>query len=403
MSPRDSPAVPSSRRFRITPASLCVTLLLAVGCRSAPDRTLGVYYASWGRMPVDSLPVEKLTHVYYAFAVVSEDGRAVLADSEGALGTPQAPGKLAQLRGLEARNPDLEILLSIGGWADSGRFSDLALTAEGRARFASSAITLLDDHGFDGLDIDWEYPSGGGLEGNVERPEDATNCTLLLKELREGLDALGQSRGVHYLLTVASAAGGQVEGYDLAGMTPYLDWFNVMTYDYHGGWDATSNHHTALQDNPADPGPDSANIGWTIDYYLDHGVPARKLVLGCALYSRSWGGVGADDGGLFKPSTQQARGGDYHSMYRRLNEHPDDYVELWDEYAKVSYIHSSTVAGGSFYTYDGVRSIRAKLEFATERGLSGVMFWEASGDLPIDHDDSILRLAWDSWVRGQTE
>ena len=378
--------------------SACATLL-AIGCQSAPDRTLGMYYTEWGRMPVDSLPVEKLSHVYYAFSVVSEDGRAVLKDREIALGTGGAPGKLAQLQALKKRNPELKTMLSIGGWADSGLFSDAALTAEGRTKFAASAVALLEEHGFDGLDIDWEYPSGGGLEGNVERPEDPVNCTLLMKELREQLDVLGDPRGVHYLLTVASAAGEQIKGYDLLGMAEYLDWFNVMVYDYHGSWENTSNHHTPLYDNPNDPGSDTSNGDWTIQYYLDQGVPPHKLVLGCALYSKSWGGVGSQDGGLFKESTQRARGGNYSTMYRRLLENPDDYEELWDEHAQVSYIHSKTLAGGSFYTYDGIRSIQAKLKFATERGMSGVMFWEASGDLPVDHEDSIVRLIWDSWVQ----
>ncbi len=82
------------------------TVLLALGCQGAHDRTLGVYYAGWGRMPVDSLPAEKMSHVYYAFAVVDEDGRAVLKDREKALDSAGAPGRLAQLQALNKRNPE---------------------------------------------------------------------------------------------------------------------------------------------------------------------------------------------------------------------------------------------------------------------------------------------------------
>jgi chitinase len=375
----------SAARFSVPWLFLCL-------CSAATSQDkLAVYYTEWGRLPVSEIPAQKITHLFYAFAVISPQGEVVLKDRQTALGNePGDMGKLQQLQEVKARHPHLRTLLSIGGWADSGRFSDAALTPASRATFAASAIRLLRTHAFDGLDLDWEYPVGGGMAGNVERPEDRENYVRLLADLRMELDALSSRTEADYLLTVASPAGGAMTYYDLSGMAEHLDWFNVMTYDYHGSWDTRANHHTALYPSPGDPGSNRLNVDWTIQRYLERGVPADKIVLGSALFSQAWAGVEDKNNGLFQQATGPARGSSYRALYQRVRESPRVFRVYWDTKAKVAWVFATDASGGTFYTYDNRYSMREKVRYVKDKNLAGIMFWELSGDLPITHPDSIL-------------
>src|SRR5262249_3982374 len=136
-------------------------------------------------------------------------------------------GNFKQLQLLKAAHPNLQTVISIGGWTGSAKFSDAALTAESRQKFASSCVDFIMRDGFDGIDIDWEYPTGGGDTGNIERAEDRDNFILLLTELRSQLDAQGKKDGKHYLLTIAAPAGKEsYSGLDWTQIYPQLDWIN---------------------------------------------------------------------------------------------------------------------------------------------------------------------------------
>jgi len=165
-----------------------------------PTRVVG-YLASWGVRSkgtrIAELPAKDLTHIFYAFANISDDGRVILGDpcvdiGVCATGAPLGPGgNFAELESLKKRYPHLKLVISIGGWTRSGKFSDAALTDSSRRRFAESAIDVYIRQRpglFDGIDLDWEFPVAGGMKGNVERPEDKANFTLLLAELRRQLD-----------------------------------------------------------------------------------------------------------------------------------------------------------------------------------------------------------------------
>jgi chitinase len=191
---------------------LALTMLLCA-CRSAPSsRIIAYIYEDADIQPVSA---EKLTHVNYAFALVSEQGEVVLA-------APEAPARLAQVRALRAQNPRLKILLSVGGWG-ADHFSDAALTGESRRKFAASAAALVKRYGLDGIDMDWEYPGQPG-PGIRYRPEDKQNFTLLLRELRRQLGRSG-------LLTIASSAGPYFQHTEMDRLHVHLDWINIMTYD----------------------------------------------------------------------------------------------------------------------------------------------------------------------------
>src|SRR5436305_4459555 len=223
------------------------TLVMATGAApfttAAPPMRVVGYLASWGvkskGTPIAKLPANQLTHIYYAFALIDQSGAVVLGDRCVDIGvcaraesSPAQPGgNFGELRKLKAKNPHLKLTISIGGWGGSARFSDAAQTDESRKRFTESAIELFFHKWpglFDGIDIDWEFPVQGGLKGNVERPADKHNFTLLLAELRRQLDAQGKLDNRHYELTIAaSARPSEIANVELAQITPLLDFINV--------------------------------------------------------------------------------------------------------------------------------------------------------------------------------
>ena len=169
---------PASNTVSITTAQ---TALPPADTQPLSGRIVG-YYAAWqaysGSYP-DQIDASKLTHINYAFANIGPDLKLTL-------GYPDVdPNNIRLLNSLKLKNPDLKTLISVGGWNWSGRFSDAALTDTSRSAFADSCVDFIVKYGFDGIDLDWEYPVSGGLTTNIKRPEDKQNFTLLLQKIRE--------------------------------------------------------------------------------------------------------------------------------------------------------------------------------------------------------------------------
>ncbi|MGH7603962.1 MAG: glycoside hydrolase family 18 protein, partial [Gemmatimonadaceae bacterium] len=251
------------------------------GIETAPPSRVVGYFASWGVSSkgtrIADLPARDLTHIFYAFGNVEEDGTA---------GVDNPGTNFEELARLKTRNPRLKLSMSIGGWGGSGRFSNIALTDSSRRKFTESAIDVfIRQHPglFDGIDIDWEFPVAGGMAGNAERPADKENFTLLLAELRRELDAQGSIDRKHYELTVAASARPQeIANVEIARIEPLLDFINVMTYDYHSA-PGTTNFNAPLYAANGDPTP-KLNIHVTMRAFLDAGVPPNKLLLGIPFY-----------------------------------------------------------------------------------------------------------------------
>jgi chitinase len=356
------------------------------------------YLASWGvrskATRIAELPGDALTHVIYAFARVGADGRLALGDvcldlgecegrsGQGGVGPG---GNFAQLRILKQRHPHLKLLVAVGGWTGSGRFSDVALTAQSRRTFAESAVDVVirGQRGlFDGIDVDWEYPVGGGLQGNAARPEDRGNFTRLLEELRLQLDAQGARDGRRYLLTAATAAGpSHVANLELERVAVLLDWVNVMTYDYHAG-SSEAHFNAPLYAAAGDPTP-QLNVDATVRLYLDGGVSASKIVVGVPFYGRSYGRVPSTNRGLFQlaggPAPREWGAGelDFDDLLRKRPE-ANGFRRHWESIARVPWLYNEST--GTWITYDDVQSIGQKADYARARGLGGVMAWELGGD-----------------------
>jgi Chitinase len=327
------------------------------------------YVTSWSQ-PV-AIDTRYVTHANFAFALIDDAGR--VAVSSGA-----ADGRLREIVAVRRAHPTLRVLASVGGWGADG-FSDAALYDQSRRRFAESAIALLRRYDLDGIDLDWEYP-GQDVAGIKARPEDRENFTKLLATLRAQLNA--ESRRIHrragdqYLLTIATADREYFDHVEMEKLHPYVDWINVMAYDFYNSLTRTTGHHAGLRRTEAAPLTDR----WaeaSIEQHLAAGVPASKLVLGVAFYGRRFEGVAPANDGLNQP--YEKYGGEH--SYRDLVDNFIDrhgYVRHWDRRAMAPWLWNP--ATHSFVSYDDPESIRLKAAFA--RKLGGVMFWELSQDTP---------------------
>lgn len=360
-----------------------------------PMRVVG-YLASWGvkskGTPISRLPARQLTHIFYAFALIDNSGAVVLGDrcvdvGACARGQPlpaQPAGNLGELRKLKAKNPHLKLAISIGGWGGSARFSDAALTAASRSRFAQSAIDLFIRRWpglFDGIDIDWEFPVQGGLKGNIERPVDKRNFTLLLAELRRQLDEQGRTDSRHYELTIAaSARPSEIANLEPTQIAPLLDFINVMTYDYHTNG-PIAHFNSPLFAAKNDPTP-ALNVDASMRAFQQAGVPPQKLLIGIPFFARAYGKVPRANAGLFQPSPGLPRDwresdGDWRRLVRtRLND--PRYVRRWEPSAKVPWLYDAL--NGTWITYDDPQSVRAKVDYMREQSLGGVFIWELGAD-----------------------
>ena len=239
----------------------------AGGTMAGPsDKRIIGYFPAWGiyerEFNVADIDADKVTHINYAFANVV-GGECALGDPWGDVEKPMGDdtletplrGNFHQLQILKENHPGLKTLISVGGWTWSSGFSALAMTAASRAKFATSCVKFMKEYGFDGIDIDWEYPVGGGLDSGA--PEDRQNFTLLLEELRATLDAQGAADGdAHYLLSIAAPAGPAIiANLEVDKIHPALDYINVTTYDFHGTWETSTNFNAPLYAASDDPSP----------------------------------------------------------------------------------------------------------------------------------------------------
>jgi len=263
------------------------TLILFTSCKKAEEKTddkstatkpvvIGYVGGFHGLLDVDNIEANKLTHINYAFVDI-KDGKAFLSNEK------TDSTNFRKLNLLKEKNPDLKILISIGGWAWSENFSDAVLTETSRKIFAKSSVDIIKKYKLDGVDIDWEYPALPGEEGNKFRPEDKQNYTLMFKEIRSELDLLDKETGKPKLLTTAVA--GWVEFLNATEMSKaqqYLNYVNLMTYDLFQG-DTIVNHAPIYT---TDMYPTQKSADAAVKAFEKAGVPVGKLVMGIPFYSR---------------------------------------------------------------------------------------------------------------------
>jgi chitinase len=372
---------------------LFVSLSVSAQTRDSSYRLIG-YYTSWSiydrQYFIADIPADRLTHINYAFANISRDGECIPGDewADTQVAYPGDPanadylGNFRQLNLLKAAHPHLQTLISVGGWTWSGRFSDAALTAQSRQRFARSCVAFMTRYGFDGIDLDWEYPTGGGEAGSTQRAQDPANFVLLLQEMRAQLEAQAQIDGREYWLTIAASAGASmIDGVDWEQAHGSLDWINVMTYDMSGAWSAVTGLHAPLYDTLPENPPEQTSTDTAMRGYVAAGVPPEKLMIGVPFYGRGFAGVLAENDGLHQPFERVSGGTwedgvfDYDDLTER---YIDVFTRYWHERAQSPYLFDAP--SGIMITYDDPESLRAKVNYVRANGYGGVMFWELSAD-----------------------
>ena len=347
------------------------------------------YVAGFRDFDFSEIQADKLTHINYAFANII-DGKVAFGGKTATDEDALKETDMAELHQLKEINPKLKVLVSVGGWTWSTYFSEVASTDAKRKVFAKSAVDFLLKYQLDGIDVDWEYPNQSGA-GNPYGPQDIENFTLLLKEMRVQLDAQSikdaRAEQDKYLLTIATGGDqAYVANTQLGEAQKYLDFINIMTYDFYNGWHSSTGHHANLSTAKDDPAEEQKSILASIKGHVEAGVPLRKINLGIPFYGRKWEGVEAENNGLFQKATSVG----LIEYYRAIAQDcltDDDYQQLWDSSAQVPYLWNEKER--IFISYENQRSIKLKIDYLKKAGLGGVMFWEYSDDYHSELLDAI--------------
>ncbi|MGH8181925.1 MAG: glycoside hydrolase family 18 protein [Steroidobacteraceae bacterium] len=364
---------------RPLPGVLLVLLGLSLQAQATPR--VAAYYD--GGMPVAQIPAGQISDLIFAFGEPNDAGVC----------TPPTAAQtetFAALRTLRQEHPGLHLIVSIGGWDAAPQYSDIALSDGSRSRFVASCVqTFLVGQGFDGLDLDWEFPVHGGM--NRSRPQDRADATALAREFRRQLDALGGRTHRHYLLTVATPAGTWQQGgaysvsdsYDLAELARSADWLNVMTYDMNNIFSPVSGFNTPLGADPRDPAPAPQragdNLTSAVRHYESQGVPPSKIMLGVAFYGRGFTGVSPQDAGLYSKYSGGYAETPWKTVQSQFLTSPD-WVRHWSVTAQAPWLYNASQ--GIFFTYDDPLSLAIKADFARRERLRGVMIWVLGEDDP---------------------
>jgi chitinase len=374
---------------------------------------------------VKDIPADNLTHIIYAFLSMcgphtgasetvqklvakqcegKEPYTAILVDTEAALEKDFGPvsvkvpykGHFAQLAELKKQSPDLKILPSFGGWTMSEPFHAMAKNKQAMDQFSKTAVELIAQYDFfDGIDLDWEYPGGGGLTTSPWNPDtkltdeqkalERDAFTYLVKTMRGDLDALAKQTKREYELSTAVGVGSKAAGIDWKAAQPYLTNMFAMTYDFLGGWGQQTGHTTNLHATERSWWGMGADV--FINQMIELGIPSEKLVIGAAFYGRGWQGTKDFSGDLptqdlvSEQGAQFGTGENGYFMFWDLMKNysaKQGYEYKYDEQSQAPYLWNPDKK--VFISFEDQRSIKAKADWAKQAKLGGIFTWELSGD-----------------------
>ncbi len=369
------------------------------------------YFTEWSiydrQFSVEQVPAGNLTHLLYAFMLPNpnqsdydklkagyafppnpyyyEIPESTLVHHDG-----YAAGvNIAKLKQLKLQYPHLKVLISVGGWSLSWTMSKIAANTSLRTTFINSAVKFVVDNGFDGLDVDWEYPGRQGIGYNyVDETDDAANLVKLLSGLRV---ALNNATSKHLELTCAMGCDPKVIA-RYAGTEPFLDYILLMTYDFAGAW-GPGGHHSPLYHNPAGTSDSQWNAHAATVNAKAIGYPVTKICMGSPMYARGWAKIspinpslpiyGTSDGSA--ATSYSGRAGEPGlTSWRHLLPiiGQNGMIRYYDNVAKAVFIHNTTT--GETWSYEDEESLSAKTKYILDNNLAGVMFWELSDDVRKD-------------------
>ncbi|MFC4988817.1 glycoside hydrolase family 18 protein [Saliphagus infecundisoli] len=381
----------STTRRRLLESTLPVGAAVLAGCLdrvgstadSAGGRDLPVlgWYPGWMReeYPPEDVAFDLLDLLYYANFEPAADGTIEFTDEHD-------EPNLADIRELTAPGgpgEDVRTGFAVGGWNSSTHYSDAASSPESRERLARNAISLMREYGFEGFEIDWEYPTGGGRAENARREDDVENALALVEECRRQLDEAGEADGREYVLSYSGPSDpNHVRPLDVEGLSEHLDWVNVMSYDMSGPSSPTTAHNAPVYGSPS---AEEAVSTWATE-----GMDRSQLMVGHAFYGRAFDGVepGPNDDGLGQDFESYEATIDGGECARRIADGAWSYH--WDDHAEVPYLYAADER--NWVSATDPDYVRAATGFARDADCRGVFCWELS----YDYDDELLEAMADA-------
>ncbi|KAL4812489.1 bacteriodes thetaiotaomicron symbiotic chitinase [Aspergillus spinulosporus] len=344
------------------------------------------YYEAWSArrecypFPPAAIPIQGLTHVNFAFGYIDPKSFEIVP-MDGL--TPSSLfTQTADVRTFKTGLSDLEVFVSLGGWTFSDNdtatqptFGDIARTESNRQTFANNLVDFMKKYGFDGVDLDWEYPGAGDRGGHEE---DTQNYVLLLKTLRETFDR--SSHGPYGLTFTIPSSYWYLRWFDVPSMLEYADWTNMMSYDLHGVWDKENPIGDIVQGHT-----NLTEIKQSMDLLWRNNVPPEKVVLGLGFYGRSFqlksracSSPGCQFAGAAKAGdcTNNAGTLAYFEIQDIISEEDPEIIH--DKDAGVKYF---TFGNDQWVSFDDEDTFKQKTDYANDVGLGGLMIWS------IDQDD----------------
>ena len=350
------------------------------------DKVVMCYWGTWanyrpkeGKFVSENVDGSLCTHLIYSFAGLDTSKWAIKTlDAWLDLEDNYGLGGFKKATDLKIKYPHLKVMIAIGGWNEgSTKYSQMAGDEGKRAKFVNSTVEFLTKHNFDGLDLDWEYPAKRG--GSAK---DKKSFIQLVKDLKSAF-AVNK-----FLLTAAIGAGKATIdiSYDVPAMYKYLDYVNVMCYDYHGKWDKKTGHNAPLRPRPDETGQNIfLNLEYSIDYLIKKGAKPEKTILGVPLYGRSFllanpaknrMGDPAKSTSFAGPFTREQGFLGYNEICKELTAPGSNWTIVWEKCHQAPYMFR----GDRWVSYDNERSVRLKADLAFEKKLGGVMVWSIETD-----------------------
>lgn len=330
-----------------------------------------------GKFTPEDIDANLCTHVVFAFATIKDN--KISASEDNDLGDAFTEGTYDRIMRLKNVNPKLKVLLAVGGWAfGSEPFRALTSNSFRMNGFIYDAIEFLRRHNFDGLDIDWEYPRG---------PDDRAAFVSLIKELRVAFEGESKSaENAKLLLTAAVPASFEAiaAGYDVPELSKYLDYINVMTYDFHGQWENQVGHNSPLFPlNSASNFQKKLTVDYSAKEWIRQGAPLEKLIIGMPVYGRTFTltdaekfDIGAEVVGGGKSGRYTGEEGflSYYEICDFL--HEPNTTLVWDNEQQVPFAYHNDQWVG----FDDERSLRTKVDWLKTEGFGGIMVWSVDLD-----------------------
>jgi chitinase len=396
--------------------------------QNTSNKMVGAYFVEWGiygrNYHAYDIPAKNLTHLFYGFIPVCGPNASLQRDNPQGYSALQAQcqgkpnysvvvhdkfaaleksyandkwdqpvkGLFAEMYRLKKTNPHLKILPSVGGWTLSDPLYDIGTNATHRATFVASMVQFIKTYDFfDGIDIDWEFPGGGGANEALGSAQDGAGFVLLMRDLRLALNALSLQTGRTYQLTAAMSGGvPKLSQVDWESAHQYMDYINLMTYDYYGAWNGTLGHMAGLFPNPNSPLP-GYSAQEAVNHLLARQVPAGKITIGAAMYGRGWKNVANVSGNNpFSGTGGEGIAGSWEKGiedYKKIEAQmmggvngtgSNGFSLLWDDTGKASFVWDPV--SKTLVSFDTKRSVQAKGQFVRQQNLGGIFAWELDGD-----------------------